>query len=209
MHQLAVMRQELARLALLTSLLAFTLNRADAQPTTNIVHYAYFALRGIEQLPTNGVTAVRVTNKDLMAALNASGSYNFGSGAALLLIGPDGQVPDIVVREKVGGLVTNTAVGNYFGVSEPGDEVHAKNNKVRWGTWLFSFGNGLDPAQATDLQLWGFTTFSRGQVRTPRVGTLNATVRLHSAINGVGGLRGATTVFYGTVDGINSSIEVD
>ena len=126
-----------------------------------------------------------------------------------MFIGPDGQLPDIVVRETTGNQVTNTSVGNNFGIAEPGNQVHSKDDKVRWGTWLFSFDNGVGDGQETDLQLWGFTTFSRGPIHAANIGTLTRTLRLHSEINGVGGLQGISTIFYGTVDGLSPSLEVE
>src|SRR3954465_4926751 len=96
------------RLALTTVLLALVISSATAQ-STNVVQRANFVLKGTIQTSA-GVTSVRVVNKDILAALNATGEYNFGRKAALLFVSSDDEPPAVVVSEGSGQEATNTDV---------------------------------------------------------------------------------------------------
>jgi hypothetical protein len=191
-------------LALISGVLTLASSRAVAQ-STNVVQHAYFVLKGLKQRPTGGVSAVRVSNKDILAALNASGNYNFSPGAVLLFVRTDDQSPSIVVREVNKDQVTDTDVGNYFGIKELGDEVHSQDDLTRWGTWSFAFDNG----QETDFELRGFTTFFRRPPSSAGISTPMTLYAEQSGVNGVGGLGGVAVVFYGNVYGGNPSLEVE
>ena len=181
-----------------------SINRSAAQ-STNIVQSAAFMLTGLEQTPSGSITMVRVTNKDLLAVLNATGNYNFGSGATLQFIGTDNELPTIVVREMIGGQVTTTDVGNNFGLSEKGEEIHSFGDATRWATWMFAFDNG----QETDFQLWGFTTIYNRDIRSVGAGAIRGMEYEASHVQGVGGIGGRSTVFYGEVYGYNPVLELN
>jgi len=180
-------------------------NSRLAAQSTNIIQQAYFVLTVLEQTPAGRVSLVRITNKDILTALNASGDYNFGTGARLVFVSTDNQLPDIVVREGSGGQVTTTDVGNNFGVTEQGDEVHSLDDSIRWATWVFAFDNG----QETDFQLWGFTTLYNRAIHSAGVGTIRGIYGELSRVNGVGGIRGQNAVFYGSVSGGYPHLEVN
>jgi hypothetical protein len=190
------------RFTLITGLLALAICSAIAQ-STDVVQRANFVLKGTTQT-SSGVTSVRVVNKDILAALNASGAYEFGPKAALFFVSADDQPPALIVREVSAGQVTNTDVSPYFGVREIGDEVHSRNESTWWETWNFAFDNGN--TNETAFQLWGFTTIHRGTIRTPGIGTLAGSQRVQSNVTGVGRVQGAITVFSGSVDAANATL---
>lgn len=183
--------KQIVEVGSLIGLLAVASNTAVGQ-STDVVQQANFVLKGIKQ-NSSGVTYVRIGNKDILAALNATGEYHFSSGAALLFVSTDDQPPTIVVRDTNIGQVTNVDVGVYFGVSETGDAVHSTNGLTEWTTWAFALSDGQSGAKDTEFQLWGRTTLH----------TVGAGVtQIHgvqSDVSGVGSLAGAVTIFYGTV----------
>src|SRR5262249_23938668 len=125
------------RFALITSVFALAAHGALAQ-STNIVEPAYFILKGTTQT-ASGVKSVRVVHKDLIAALNEPGAYQFGPRAALVFVTTEDQTPVLMVRDVSGGTPTNLDVGDYFGITEIGDEVRSPDNRTRWQTWNFAF----------------------------------------------------------------------
>ena len=191
----------IVRLGIIVGVCALLTSVCAAQ-STNIVQHAYFVLTGLEQA-SNGVSVVRVTNKDLLAALNATGAYNFGSGAMVLLVSTDNQVPSVMVRQTNGTQVVTTDVGNNFGITELGDEVHTRNGATRWATWEFAFDNGRE----TDFQLWGFTTEYIRVIQTAGVGALQGLYGELSHVCGQGGIGGQNVVYYGAVYGGYPSLE--
>src|SRR6266436_407666 len=146
------------RFALITGLFGLAISSAIAQ-STNFVQPAYFVLKGTTQTPS-GVKSIRLVNKDIIAALNETGVYQFGPRATLLFVSADNQTPVLMVRDVSGTTVTTNDVGDYFGITEIGDEVHSPNNSRRWQTSNFAFSNGI--TNDTGFQLWGATTIQRG-----------------------------------------------
>jgi hypothetical protein len=171
--------------------------------STNVVQRANFVLKGTTQT-SSGVTSVRLVNKDILAALNATGVYQFGPKATLLFVSADDQPPALVVSEANGGSATSTDISDYFGVTEIGDDVHSPSDKTRWETWNFAFDNGN--TNETAFELWGATTIHRGAIRTRGVGTLAGPQRVQSDVRGVGRVQGAITVFSGRIDGTNPTL---
>lgn len=186
----------------MTGLFVLAMSSATAQ-STSVVQRANFVLKGTTQT-SSGVTSVRVVNKDILAALNATGVYQFGPKATLLFVSTDDQPPALVVSEASGGQATNTTVSDYFGVTEVGDEVHSTHDNTRWETWDFAFDNGN--TNETAFQLWGATTIHRGTIRTPGIGTLTGPERVQSDVRGVGRVKGAITVFSGTISGAKATL---
>jgi hypothetical protein len=195
--------KKIMRFALRTGLLALALSSATAQ-STNVVQRANFVLRGTTQT-SSGARLVRVVNKDILAALNATGAYEFGSKAALLFVSNNDQPPALVVRAVSGNTTTTIDVSTYFGVAEIGDEVRSPDDSTRWQTWNFSLDNANTNGQ-TSFRLWGFTTIHRGAIHTPGIGTLTGSQRVESTVRGVGRLQDAITVFSGSISGANSTL---
>ncbi len=194
----------IVRLGIILGVCALAAGQSVAQ-STNIVQRAYFVLTGLEQKPAGGVSLVRITNKDILNALNASGAYHFGSGAMLLFVITDNQLPAIVVREQNGTQATTTDVGNNFGIAEQGDAIHALNGATGWATWVFSFDNGHE----TDFQLWGMTTLYERVIQTAGVGAMSGLYGELSRVSGEGGIGGQNVVYYGAVYGGFPSLEVN
>jgi hypothetical protein len=191
------------RFALITGLFGLAISSALAQ-STNIVQPAYFVLKGMIQT-ASGEKTIRVVNKDIIAALNESGAYQFGARATLLFVSMDDQPPVLMVRDVSGGTVTTNDVGDYFGITEIGDEVHSPDKATRWQTWNFAFNNGT--TNDTGFQLWGATTIQRGAVHSARTGEFAGTPSIVSDVRGVGGVQGTNTIFSGTVYSGDSSRE--
>lgn len=187
------------RFALITGLFGLAISSALAQ-STNIVQPAFFVLKATIQTQTgSGLKSVRVVNKDIIAALNESGAYQFGPRATLFFVTTDEQQPpELIVRDIIGSQVTTNDIGDYFGITEIGDEVHSPDNSMRWQTWNFAFSNGI--TNDTGFQLWGATTIQRGAVHNARNGEVtNSAYSIISDVRGVGGVQGTNTIFSGTV----------
>jgi hypothetical protein len=204
------MKKLINRFGPLTTVLALatamSMPSASAQ-STNVVQRANFVLIGTTQTPTGDKT-VRVVNKDILAALNATGAYNFGPKAALFFISANDQPPGLVVREVIGGQTITTDLSPYFGVEEIGDEVDSGNDKTRWETWHFVFDNKNTNSES-GFELWGLTTIHRGAIHTSRIGTLAGPQRVQSNVKGVGRWQGATTIFSGSISAGNPALIVE
>ena len=188
------------RFALTNCLLALATSGAIAQ-STNLVQPAFFVLKGTTQTASGGVKSVRVVNKDIVAALNETGAFQFGTRASLLFISTDDQPPVIAVRDGSGRTATTNDVSDFLGVTEIGDEVRSPDDSTRWQTWNFAFDNGA--TNETAFQLWGATTIQRGAVQAGRNGETTGSPAVFSDVRGVGRVRGAVTVFSGTVSSGN------
>lgn len=195
-------------LSVVVMLLALPALRSAAQ-STNVIQHAFFSLKGIEQKASGGVTSVRITNKDILAALNTFAGFNFSSGAVLLFSSTDNQPPALVVHDVNGRQATNTDMSAYFGVTDIGDDVHSKNDRTRWATWEFAFDVANTNATETGFQLWGKTTLFRRPVQGPGIPTLVRTYKFDSEVNGVGRIQDAITIFSGKVSGTYRDLEVD
>lgn len=193
------------RFVLITGLLALATSGAIAQ-SSNVVQRANFVLKGTTQTPS-GAKSIRVVNKDILAALNATGVYNFGPRATLLFISTGDELPVLIVREGTGRQATNTDVGDFFGVTEIGDEVRSPDDSTRWQTWIFALDNGN--TNETAFQLWGATTIQSGATQTRRNEAGSGSPGLHSEVRGVGRVQGAITIFSGTISGAPSTRVTD
>jgi hypothetical protein len=192
-----------AQFILASMFLGLATNPVVAQ-TTNVVLRAYFVLNGLEQ-GNNQVINVRITNKDVLAALNATGNYHFGSGAQLVLISSDDQLPVVMVRETNPGQVTTTDVGAYFALADVGNEVHGPGNLTSWAYWSFNFDNG----QGTDFKLGGLAAIYRRKITGPGIGPLTRADNAATSVYGAGGLNGTSTIFWGTIYAGFATAEVD
>jgi hypothetical protein len=186
-------------------LLGLAMATANAQ-TTNVVLPAFFVLKGTTQTAT-GAKSVRVVNKDIIAALNETGVYQFGPQATLLMVSTDDETPVLMVRDVTGGQATTNEIGDYFDITEIGDEVRAPNGSTRWQTWNFAFDNATgDPStNETAFQLWGATTLQSGTSPARRTREAAITPRVLAEVRGVGRVHDAITIFSGTVSSGNSA----
>ena len=156
----------MTRIGVMSALLALITGIAEAQ-TTNVYLQAYFVLSGVSQTSGGQAGSVRIIDKDILAALNATGSFNFGSNARLLLKSYNDQLPTFVVREKNGNQVTTTDVSNFMSVEEAA-EVNAKNGAVTYAVWVFTLNN----QKGTSFSVSGFLSLYRGTIKSQGIGPL-------------------------------------
>jgi hypothetical protein len=181
-------------LALITACAALTTQSLEGQ-VYSTVKDTYFVLTAITQTAGGRATTVRVTNKDILAALNATGAFQFGSGASLLLRSVNGGLPTFEVREISGDQVTTHDVSSYLVLTEPGNAVHSQDSLVNWGIWDFTLKSG----GGIDFDLWGLTTLYTGAIPTGGGGDLLRTVSLSSYVSGPGHLQGAASQWWGAI----------
>jgi|ERR1051325_3737330 hypothetical protein len=155
----------------------------------------FFSLTAIVQKPGGGTDTVRITNKDILSALNAAGAFNFGPDAKLLLRSVNGGLPSFIVRESTTNEVTTTDVSAYLTLAEPGYAVHVHDSMLNWGIWNYTLNDG----DGTDFTFWGFTTLHSGAIPAGNSGDLLRTVKLISIGSGPGEIHGANAQFSGKV----------
>lgn len=190
-------------LALISAILAFETGSVVAQ-TTNVYLRTYFVLTGFKMAGQSNAIPVRILNKDLLAALNATGNFNFGSGAQFLLKSTEDQLPTVWVRQTSGGQVTTTDVSNYITLSEP-EEVNAQNNLISYAIRVFTF----DDQRGTSFSVTGFTTMYRGVIKSSGVGPLVRVFNAGSQVSGPGTIGGTGAVLRGSVYAGFPSVEVN
>jgi hypothetical protein len=181
----------------------FTLAAQEQDSTT--VKDAFIVLTAIVQKSDGGTNKVRITNKDVLAALNATNAFNFDNRAKLLLRSVNGAIPYFVVRESARNVVTNSDVdvSDFLTLVEPDDAVHGHNSMVNWGIWNFTLNGG----GGTDFAFWGFTTLHTGAIPTGHGGNLLRTVNLTSIGSGPGHVDGANAQFSGRVTANHARID--
>jgi hypothetical protein len=158
---------------------------------------ASVVLTAIVQKPDGGTNKVRITNKDVLAALNATNAFNFDNHARLLLRSVNGGLPYFVVRESVRNVGTNSEVdvSDFLTLVEPDDAVHGHNEMVNWGIWTYTLNGG----GGTDFTFWTLTTLQTGAIPTGQGGKLLRTVSLNSLGSGPGHVDGASAQFSGRI----------
>lgn len=178
--------------------LCFTLTAQEQIYST--VKDASIVLTAIVQTPDGGTNMVRITNKDVLAALNSTGAFNFGDGAKLLLRSVEAGFPYFVVRES---STNEVDVSDYLILTEPDDAVHSHNSIDNWGIWNCT----LNGDSGTDFTFWGLTTLHTGVIPTGNAGNLLRTVNLISIGSGPGHVDGANAQFSGKVTGNHGRID--
>jgi hypothetical protein len=175
--------------------LCFTLAAQDQIYST--VKDAFIVLTAIVQKPDGGTNKVRITNKDIFTALNATNSFNFDNHAKLLLRSDDSGLPYFIAREPTRNVGTNSdiVVSEFLTVTEPDDAVHSRNQIVNWGIWNVT----LNAGSRTDFIFWGLTTLHTGVIPIGNGGKLFRTVNLSSTGSGPGHINGAVAQFSGRV----------
>jgi hypothetical protein len=163
----------------------------------NVITVANFALTGVRQ---NGgtVSPVRIGNKEIIAALNATGQFDFGSGAKIVLISLEDQLPTFAVREGSGKNAVTTDIGNYFRVVES-DEIHSSNNLASYVIQDFEFDNH----NGTSFSVSGLSSLKRGNISG-----LERVKQISSQVNGPGSLNGEGALFRGSMSAGSATAEV-
>jgi hypothetical protein len=165
---------------------------ASAQ-TYNVVTVANFALTGFKQTG-DAVTPVRMGNKEIIAALNASGQFSFGSGAEIVMISLEDQLPAFGIRERNGTNVVTTGIGSFFNLSES-DEIHTSNNLTSYVVQDYHFDNH----NGTSFSVSGLSTLKRGNISGPGFGPLKRVSKINSQVNGPGSVNGDQAVLRGAM----------
>lgn len=176
---------------------------AHVQGATNVAMVTHFALSGFTQSGDSSVAPVKITNKDILNALNDTGRFSFGSGAQIIFLSFEGQLPSIAIREGSGANAVTTDVSDYFSIDEPG-EVHTANH-VSYAIYVYNFDN----RNGTSFSVGGMTTLHAGTITGPGIAPLFRDRILTSSVSGSGTMNGATTDFRGTVSGGSAKAEVD
>src|ERR1051325_11204209 len=162
---------------------------------TNVSMVTHFALSGFAQTGDSTVGAFKITNKDILNALNATGRLDFSSSAQIIMLSFEGQLPNFAVREGSGDNVTTTDISSYFSLSEPG-EVHTANH-VSYAIYEYSFDN----RNGTSFTVSGMTTLHAGTIKSPGIAALFRDRTLTSTVGGSGNINGDTVVMRGTISG--------
>jgi hypothetical protein len=183
--------------------LCFTM--AAQETIYSTVKDAFVVLTAVVQKPDGGTNKVRITNKDVLAALNVTNTFSFDNHAKLLLRSVNGGLPYFVVRESGRNVGTNSEVdvSDFLTLVEPDDAVHGPNQMVNWGIWTYT----LNGAGGTDFTFWSLTILHTGAVRTPQGGKLLRTVNLISTGSGPGHVDGANAQFSGRISANHARID--
>src|SRR5689334_5945014 len=102
---------------------------------TNVVMKVRLTLSGFRG-DQSSAASFKITNKDILNALNETGRFSFGSGAEIIFLSLDGQLPSVAVREGSGTDVTTTDISSYFFLTEP-LEVHSANHMTSYAIYVY------------------------------------------------------------------------
>ena len=182
--------------------LAFGSGIAVAQGFT-VAMQAHFNLSGFRG-DGSSATPVKITNKDILNALNDTGRFSFSSSAQIVLLSFEGELPTFAVREGNGSNVTTTDISSYFFITEP-LEVHHGPHQTSYAIYVYNFDN----QNGTSFSVGGMTTLHAGTITGPGIGPLDRDKTLTSAVSGSGTDNGDTIVLRGTVSGGSAKAEVD
>jgi len=152
----------------------------------------------------SSAASFKITNKDILNALNDTGRFSFGSSAQIIFLSFEGQLPSIAIREKNGADVTTTDVSSYFFITEP-LEVHSANHLSSYAIYVYNFDNG----NGTSFSVGGMTSLHAGTITGPGIAPLTRDRILSSAVSGSGADSGDTIIVRGTVNGGSAKAEVD
>jgi hypothetical protein len=191
------------KLCAIAVLLALGSGVATAQGVF-VAMQAHFALSGFRQAGDSTVTPVKITNKDILNALNETGQFDFQSSAQIILLSFEGQLPNFAVRERSGTNVITTDISDYFSISEPG-EIHTADHLHSYAIYIYNFDNH----NGTSFSVGGLTLLHAGTITGPGIGPLTRDRTLNSTVNGSGSIDGNTMDVRGTVTGGSAKAEVD
>lgn len=187
-----------AQIAVIGAMLAVGIAQSYAQSPT-VVSSLNIALSGFAG-DSSTATAVRISNKDIINALNSSSSaFGFSSKAKLMIVVPAaGGSPSFLVRD--GG--TDTDVSDFFGT---GSSDVVSNGKQQYEIFTLSFDNGA----GTDFDVNGFATDHIGKVNGKDTGVLEDQVTsFNSSVSGTGDVNGSFAVLKGTVNAAGAKGEM-
>jgi hypothetical protein len=187
-----------AQIAVIGALLAVGVAQSYAQ-SPFVVSSLNVALSGFSG-DSSTATAVRISNKDIITALNNSSSaFGFSKSAKLLIEVPaGGGSPAFVVRD--GG--TDTDVSSFFGTDSTG---LVSNGKQQYEILTLSF----DAGTGTDFNVSGFSTAKIGTVSGKDTGKLTDQVTgFTSTVSGTGDVNSTPAVLKGTVSATGAKGEM-
>jgi hypothetical protein len=191
------------KLCAIAVLLAFGSGVAAAQGI-DVAMQAHFALSGFRQAGDSAVAPVKITNKDILNALNDTGQFDFASSAQIIFLSFEGQLPSVAVRERNGTNVVTTDISDYFDISEAG-EIHTQDHLRSYAIYVYTFDNH----NGTSFTVSGLTLLHAGNISGPGISGLVRDRTLNSSVNGSGRVDGATMDVRGTVNGGSAKAEVD
>ena len=183
-------------------LLVFGSGVAVAQGIT-VAMQVRFALSGVKQAG-DSTASVKITNKDILNALNATGQFDFASNAQIVFLSLEGELPSIAVREGSGTNATTTDISDFFFLTEP-QEIHSPDHLHNWAIYVYNFDNH----NGTSFSVSGLTFLHAGPINGPGIGTVSRDKTLTAAVNGSGTIDGANMVVRGTVNGGSAKSEID
>jgi len=175
-----------AQIAVIGALLAVGVAQSYAQ-TPVVVSQLKITLSGFAG-GESAAAPVKITNKDIINALNSSAAaFGFSNGAKLMVQVPaDGGSPSFFVRD--GG--TDTDVSDFF-TTDSTSVIAASNGKTQYEIRDLSFSNGAGESFAVS----GFSTDKVGSVNGKDTGKLNSQViSSNSTVSATGTVDGTHTV---------------
>jgi len=202
--------KNIMKLAVISTLMAIGIATANAQ-NTNIILKVTVALSGFRQVDESNAAPVKITNKDIFAALSAdTNSVAFGKSAQLVLVSTEGSdaLPTFQVRERGDG--TNAIVtpisADIIHVESSGTEIVAKNGTTRYTILRFIYNDGA----GNSFDVSGFATLRRGRISGRGIGTLNDRV-ISAAVTvaGTGSVDSANAVLRGTIAASGPKIAIE
>jgi hypothetical protein len=191
------------KLSAIAGLLACGSGTVVAQGIT-VAMQAHFALSGFKQVDESTASSVKITNKDILNALNATGRFNFGSKAQIVFLSLEGELPSIAVREGNGTDAVTTDISDFFSITEP-QEIHSSDHMHSYAIYVFNFDN----QNGTSFSVSGLTLLHAGSITGPGIGTLTRDRTLNATVNGSGAIDSASMVVRGSVNGGSAKAEID
>ncbi len=182
----------------LTAVLLFSLAQAQTNATAatiNVGLVTHIAMTGFMQTSSSTITRVRMSTKDVLAAVNASGGFQFGNNARLLLVSTEDQEPIVWVQEGTGTNAPLVDISSFFTITQPA-EVDAHNRLISYAIRVFSF----DDHQGTTFTVSGFTAMRRTRIISGVVGPLMRVSTAQAQVGGEGTVKGAPAVFRGKIN---------
>jgi hypothetical protein len=178
-----------AQIAVIGALFAIGIAQSYAQ-TPVVASTLNVALSGFSG-DSSSATAVRISNKDIISALNnSSGGFSFGKGAKLMIVVPaEGGSPSFIVRDAG----TDTDVSGFFST---GSSDVVSNGKQQYETFELQFDNDA----GTSFDVSGFATDRIGKVSGKDTGVLEDQVTsFNASVSGTGDVDSTFAVLKGTI----------
>jgi len=190
------------RVGAFSALLGLSSILSSSAQNYNVITVANFALTGVRQ-NGNAVSPVRMGNKDIIAALNATGQFNFGRGAQIIMISLEDQLPTFSVRERSGKSEVRTDISSFFFLTES-DEIHTSNEITSYNVQDYHFDNH----NGTSFSVSGLSTLTHGNLSGPGFSGLERVRQIKSQVNGPGSVNGDDALFHGSMSSGSAKAEV-